>query len=341
VNVKLFNSRRLVIQPRVARDSPALPISQIAGGIEIVEAFPRVNWEAVRAAAGLLPEPVNTYELWTELAAQWLELVGAHLNDGYHVYEGRRLLLLTALDVDAVQRVLRFVDDAFDRLRQLLPVEEKNRRSGKRAILILRNARVYYDYIAYFYPEREHAYATSGGVHLHSGYGHVATYGIPSLSILAHELAHEAVSHLQLPRWLDEGWAQRAEDAVADVKRQPILLRDHRLHQRYWSRFGLHGFWDGSAFGKIPSQRLSYQLSRVLFHNLVNHRSRRRQLARFISCADKKDSGVAACQDCFQCAPWQLVEEFLGPGPWQSPAAKPGDKSEEDDEAMMLERATV
>ncbi|HZL34861.1 MAG TPA: hypothetical protein VFC78_06095 [Tepidisphaeraceae bacterium] len=315
--MKLFNTLRLKVLPRLAPGSRQLSLLEIPGAIEIVDACPRVNWKAVTAACKLLPDSVNRRALWTELGAQWLERLGAHLNGGYKVYEGRQLLMLSAMDPNAVQRLVHFADSTLAQLHQMLQINDKNLASGKPAILILENARVYYDYISYFHPDRERVYATSGGISLSGGYGHVVMYGLPVLSTIAHELAHDSVSHLPLPRWLNEGWAQWAETSLAGAEPPRIVPRDCRLQQRYWSRFGMRGFWDGSAFGSIPSQRLSYQLSRVLFHNLLNHRSRRRQLASFLSCAHRKDSGAAASQQCFQCSPGDLVTEFLGQGPWR------------------------
>ena len=64
---------------------------------------------------------------------------------------------------------------------------------------------------------------------------------------------------------------------------------------------------------------MSYQLADILFRNLFGHPVHRRKLREFLATADRKDSGAAACEQCFGCPLSALVAEFLGPGPWEAP----------------------
>jgi hypothetical protein len=142
-----------------------------------------------------------------------------------------------------------------------------------------------------------------------------------------YESAHMLVMSSQapqrpLPRWLNEGLAQFAEDLVPGYRPPIIDHREVRLQHRYWSWFGTSHFWSGKAFDLKSSQRVSYKLAEVLFRNLVSDRRHRRGLAKFLATAHRQDAGAAACEECFGCSLSDLVEGFLGPGSWGCTAKK-------------------
>jgi hypothetical protein len=191
---------------------------------------------------------------------------------------------------------------------------------GKHVVLLFdKAARYYYDYISYFYPDAEKEYGTSGGMHISRGYRHTVLNGASSTiaRTLVHELAHNMVSDWPLPVWLNEGLAQFAEDMVPGHRPPIVDHRQIRLQHRYWSWFGMDHFWNGEGFNFKPSQSVSYKLAEILFRNLAGNRARCRSLGAFLATAHRKDAGLAACEQCFGCSPWDLVEEFLGPGNWK------------------------
>jgi hypothetical protein len=256
------------------------------------------------------------------LAMQWLDVLRRNLTEPYEIYESNRLLLLSAQGPGEATRLLKIGDDAYDRLERLVERDESRRGFGKHVVLIFKTRREYYDYISYFYPQREQAYGTSSGIHVSTGYRHTTINGASNAihRTLIHELAHDMVYDRPLPRWLDEGLAQFAEDMVPGYRAPLVNARDVRLHKRYWSWFGMDHFWTGKSFSGVGSQRLSYQLAEILFRNLATDRKRSRRLAEFLANATKKDSGASACRDCFGCSLSTLIEEFLGPGPWKKSA---------------------
>jgi hypothetical protein len=134
---------------------------------------------------------------------------------------------------------------------------------------------------------------------------------------MVQELAHDIVFDRPVPRWLNEGLAQFAEGMIPGYG--PLLIdgRQVRLHRRYWSWFGMDHFWDGRAFLWKPSQRVSYQLSEILYRNLAGNRERSRNLGLFLATADRRDAGNAACRQAFGCQLEELVTEFLGDGDWE------------------------
>jgi hypothetical protein len=154
------------------------------------------------------------------------------------------------------------------------------------------------------------------------GYRHTVINGIyASHTILAHELAHAMVSARPLPLWLNEGLAQMAESLA---RNRPgaieMTARQGRAHRRCWGRGRIQQFWAGQTFHPATSQRASYQLAQVLFHNLLAAPARRQGVAALLKTADDKDAGAAACRACCGLTLGELAAEFLGPGDWE-PAA--------------------
>jgi hypothetical protein len=305
-----------------------LYIREIPGAIEIVQNFPRINWELLHEAAAAYKAHPAINALWTELAAQWLGILRDHLDAGYEIYESDHLLILSRANDTDIKKLAKLGDQAFSFLENLMRRSATERGFGKHAVLIIENRAAYYDYLAPFYPERERSYGTSAGAHIGLGYSHTVICGAcrPFERTLVHELAHNLVRHRPLPRWLNEGFAQFAEGFIATNERVPLDRRQVRLHYRYWSWFKTDEFWNGEAFSSATAQRLSYQLAKILFLNLTTNRKRRGALVEFLSTAHHQDGGAAACSKCFGCSLSDLVAEFLGPGDWgpREPAIEGG-----------------
>ncbi len=305
------------VTPEPSLEGIDVHIKEMPGAVAQVEGFPRVDWDRVREAVKPYSQHPALNLLWTELAAQWLGLIREHTAQLYDIYEGKHLLLLSAHERAAAMRLVKFGDDAFERLERLLQRSQQQRGFGKHVVLQMKGQPDYYGYVSYFHAEGERG--KSAGVHISSGYRHTVINGGYKESVfrtLVHELAHDMVWERPLPRWLNEGLARWAEDMVPGYRPPLIDARRARLHHRYWSWFGLGHFWNGRGFSGVGSQHLSYQLADILFRNMANHPSRGRKLHDFLATADRKDSGAAACEKCFGCSLAALVEEFLGPGPW-------------------------
>jgi hypothetical protein len=325
--LNLFRKKRPQ-PPKYSLDGVELHIMNIPGAIEIIDGFPRIHWSKVREAAKVYRDHPAIDQIWTELAAQWLGIVRKHLGDGYEMFESDHLLVLSAQPTGAVGRLAELGDGAFDRLEKLLGRTAKERGRGKHAVVMLETQSAYYDYISHFYPGSDRPYGMSSGIHISRGYRHTAIFGGSDSRhrTLVHELAHDMVSHFPLPLWLNEGFAQSAEDLVPGFRPPLIDRKTIRLHRRYWSWFGMDQFWDGRAFKGISAQRLSYQLAEILFRNLSNHKVFCNRLGEFLATADRKDAGVVACAKCFDCSLGDLVAEVLGPGSWD-PTTRPDEQS--------------
>jgi hypothetical protein len=299
-------------------DEVDLDIERIPGAVKIVDGFPRIEWPLVHQAAACYSEHAALNQIWTELAAQWLGIIRQHLPEQYHIYESEHLLLFSRQEGQAVKLLLDIGDDAYVRLEHLVQRNAQRRGQGKHAVLVLEPSDIYYDYVAYYYPERDRPYGASGGVHISRGYRHTVINGASSaLTTLTHELAHDMVFDKPLPQWVNEGLAQFAEDMIPHYRPPLIDTRQARLQRRYWKWFGIEQFWNGSSFFSPSSQRLSYQLANILFRNLAGDAVRGRHVGRFLETADRRDAGRSACENCFGCSLSDLAGEFLGAGDWQ------------------------
>ncbi|MCL2700679.1 MAG: hypothetical protein FWE88_03175 [Phycisphaerae bacterium] len=316
--------------PAASLEGIDLYLKDIPGAIEQAgDDMPRVDWSKVAQAVRPYDDHAAIDLLWTELAAQWLGILGRHfeLDDEYRLYEGNHLLMLSADEPQQVTELMNAGDVAWQRLDELVQRTPKERGFGKHAVLVLADQNTYYDYISHYDPGSAETYGTSSGVHISEGYRHTVINGVlrSQEGTLVHELAHTMLCGRGVPVWVDEGLAQWAASTVGFNQGWggggPRLdARQTRIVRRYWNGKGVGTFWSGQSFSLATSQRASYQLADVLFRNLLGHPSRRDRLGEFLATATHHDAGDAACRTCFGVPLALLVEEFLGPGPWQ-PAA--------------------
>src|ERR1043166_126319 len=124
------------------------------------------------------------------------------------------------------RRLLSFCERATEQSRDFLGEGAWGSFQGIHLVLLFSEEDDYYQYISAFYPEGTHP--TTSGVHLSAGFPHIAALHyseLQSAQIIAHELAHHCLSHLTLPRWLDEGVAMTLERAIGRSHR-PVLPDD-------------------------------------------------------------------------------------------------------------------
>ena len=266
-------------------------------------------------------------DVWAAVGRQWLGELGSALGVGYEPIESDNFLALISREDEIGHPLLRFAERCREALRSTLCGVADFDGKGKQIVIVLRNPRHYYQYIAMYYPEGDHG--GSAGVHIRRGYPHVALLGKQLWtfeSTLAHELTHASLCHLSMPPWLEEGLAQMFEHNMTGRQLLEVDAALAGRHKRYWSKHGLNEFWRGEGFsrpGKV--QKLSYQLAEILVRLLAEEsrprwfgwvREPQMRFFAFLRGANESDCGEVACQEYLHCGLSDVAARFLGPGSW-------------------------
>ena len=282
--------------------------------------FCRPDWtEITRVIEGKLPE-AEWGEAWDEVSRQWLDRLCDEAGNGYHVNESKNFLLLSCASKWERRSAEKFFEGALTQIQKTLPGVAVDEGYGKHVVLMFADVEAYYRYIAYYYPDGEHS--QSSGVCLEgNGYIHFA---LPAFdfsnyrTVVVHELTHGCLAHLPLPAWINEALAMRMEQVVCGTATFEIDREIYQRHVDYWNRDTIQQFWSGEAWTiPGPGFELSYNLAQVLWRKLeVDLRTPTDVLVRFVGAVDWADAGESACQETFRLGLGDVVEDFLGEGPW-------------------------
>lgn len=285
-----------------------------------LDAFPRPDWPAIRGWKRAWVEKEHEHEVWMQVTRHWLTRLRDALGGAYIVVESEHFHFLSALDEKARKGMLQFLEGAYARFLHILGDVAWTSGKGKHVILRFTDADDYYAYISHYYEDGTHA--TSGGVFLSRGYAHIAYpeghdahYDRVTLS---HELAHNLLAHLPLPRWLNEALAE-AFSADIGGSRQPMVDRElHAQHEAYWTAETIQQFWMGRSFNDPEGQRVSYSLARLML-DIVNREVRPPPdvFRRFVKQSMWQDGGEAAALDQFEVSLGEIASVFLGDGKWK------------------------
>ena len=227
--------------------------------------------------------------------------------------------LVSALEEKARTRMLDFLEQGRARLIRTLGDVAWIKTSGKHVILRFTDTDDYYAYISHFYPDGEHG--TSAGIFLRDGYCHIAypeSYTMDQeRQTLAHELAHNLVAQLPLPRWLNEALA---EAFCADLAGGRFAVVDRDLmaqHRAFWNAETIQEFWKGESFQTIEGQPVSYSLAAVLL-DIINRELKPSPEAfrRFVKQSDWNNAGEEAAREQLETGLGEIAQVFLGAGDW-------------------------
>src|ERR1051326_140356 len=296
--------------------SAFINLGEVAGAVVFEEGFSRPDWDVIRKAIESVAEPEERGAAWDEAVSQWVFSLAKELGGTYRARRSRHSILLSPTDRGSAHRLLSFVERATEQIRDFLGEVAWGSFQGIHLVLLFSEEDDYYQYISAFYPEGTHP--TTSGVHLSAGFPHIAALHyseLQSAQIIAHELAHHCLSHLSLPRWLDEGVAMTLERAIGRSHR-PVLPDDlPERHHQFWNEGNIQGFWAGTSFGEPgESVELSYSLADVLVQLLPKDHA---AFLAFLRSADYSDAGQTAALDCLGVCLGEMAGTFLGPGNWR------------------------
>lgn len=284
--------------------------------------FPRPKWHAMDAWARAYAGKSDYHEVLCQFVRHWLERLRGTLGGRYTVEESKHFHLLSELDAASRGKILTEYEDALVRMNRIFGETYDGESRGKFVALRFTETDDYYAYIAHYYPDGEHP--MSGGIFLTEGYYHVAfpegMTGDEERRVRNHELAHNLLQHLPLPRWLNEALAMAFEgDSMTGLDTEMI-----RKHRAYWNAETIQEFWSGHSFDTIEGQELSYSLAFVLLDMVYRDiQPSAEAFRRFVRGADWHDAGTAAVLEHLEVGLEELVENFLGPGDWAPGADLP------------------
>jgi hypothetical protein len=284
-----------------------------------IDAFPRPDWPAIRAWERAWIAKGEQQDATIQIVRRWLQRLRETLGGAYFVGESEHFHLLSELDEAARKRQLQFLENARYRSTQTLGDVAWTDGVGKHVVLRFTDQDDYYAYISHYYEAGEHA--TSGGVCLHEGYVHIASYETQQMDIerrtLAHELAHNLLGHLPLPSWLNEALAVAFEIDLTGGRFAAVDRELHAEHDAYWNAETIQQFWMGRSFHTMEGQRVSYNLAEILLE-IINREIRppAEVFRRFVKQSRWQDAGEAAAVEQLEASLGEIASVFLGEGDW-------------------------
>jgi hypothetical protein len=284
-----------------------------------IDAFPRPDWPAIQGWRRAWVSKEDRHDVAQQVVRHWLTRLRAALGGAYAVVESEHFHLVSAQEEKARLQMLRFLETARARSVQILGDVAGTDGYGKHVVLRFTDVDDYYAYISYYHADGEHA--TSAGMFLPRGYRHIAYYEQLSMNIermtLAHELAHNLVAHLPLPRWLNEALAEAFDADLAGGRFAAVDRELHAQHESFWNAQTIQEFWMGRSFHTVEGQRVSYSLAQLLL-DIINREVRPppEVFRRFVEQSIWQDAGEAAALDQIEVSLGEIASVFLGDGDW-------------------------
>jgi hypothetical protein len=278
--------------------------------------LPRIDWKEVWLELGIDVAPPELFEAAGRL---WLLRLGEAIDPAPAMSAAAHFTLMAAPAQAHGQELLRFAETCRSRILEHLRDIARPAPVRLPIVLLARSAD-YVSYTADLFPE-EGEFATSGGMFIASEYPHLV---LPAAErreherVLGHELTHAHVSHLQLPPWLDEGFAVSMEQLLVGGHYAPNA-DDVREHRAYWTAATIQGLWNGEAFHDPDGQRLAYQLAMIFVRKLASDYGK---LVEFANAAARDDAGEAAAQRVYGISLGDLPADLLGRGAWRPDPAR-------------------
>jgi len=250
---------------------------------------PILDWEALDNWAG-----GNTHAI--ELGRRaWLLHFRDSMATSAHLHETIDAWVLSSFTPRAARSAATYVADTRKRIARLLDGLAEFPADARSILVVLDSLDDYYKYVSNYHPE-DGEFAFSGGMYINYGCPHFVTVHAPLSTIepvIAHEMTHSALAHLELPLWLDEGIAVTTEHQISVSNRHPrdAVERIGR-HLEFWNAERIQEFWTGKSFNRTDDgNELSYDLARSIVELLGREWP---SFVEFAANASRDDGGAAA-----------------------------------------------
>ncbi|HEX7868197.1 MAG TPA: hypothetical protein VF555_24790 [Variovorax sp.] len=263
--------------------------------------FPLLNWQALHAWAGSMNDEHRQRLAIEQGRRAWLLHLRDALGPHFHLYESEEALVLSSLEDTVVVATAGYVATTRKRIQRLLAGIAHFEDHHKSILGVIDDEETYYNYVSNYYPDSGE-FAFSGGMFIDAGCPHflVKRADLAAIEpVIAHEMTHSALSHLKLPRWLDEGLAVNTERKLTGVGVMPLGERQQlRLsHLKFWDETRIQEFWSGASFFRTDEgNKLSYELARILVEQMGQNWE---LFTRFASSAKQEDGGAEAAREIY------------------------------------------
>ncbi|WP_144289830.1 hypothetical protein [Ideonella sp. A 288] len=288
------------VDPLATLVLPGAEPFDFAATLQVVQGLPVPDWTEVRAWVGSLPDPAAQAEAWARAELAWLAHLQAALGPQVHVARHQHALLLSSLEPRVAAATVQFMTKTLARIEKVLEGVARAPQWGSDILLVFDDPETYYRYVSRYYPD-DGEFAFSGGMHIHFGCGHFATFAAELHAIepvIAHEMTHACVAHLAIPAWLNEGLAVNTERRLCPPgapQHTPQQL--HWMHQHFWTADRIQEFWEGRSFLRADEGNLlSYDLARILTEQFAADWL---HFKAFVHGAAVEDAGRAAAEQAF------------------------------------------
>ncbi|HZV35154.1 MAG TPA: zinc ribbon domain-containing protein [Verrucomicrobiae bacterium] len=325
VSTPVTSERPVLLSAGFFENAEPLDVSKIDMGFSFEVGFSWPDWKKIRQSIQTAFPKDQWPQAWREAGILWITQLKEDLGGNYERYESWNFLLLSAEGEETSDSLLKIAEQTVEVVECGLNFSTRRELYGKRVILAFNEEDDYYSYISHFYSEGN--FSRSGGMFIQTGgYAHVAfpfigmQYVPP---VLAHELTHNCLMDLHMPRWLNEGLTMRVEKQLNRSYTTrgfnapaPILDRElAQAHHALWNEKNIQEFWGGSSFftpGDI--NKLSYNLAEIMVELLSDNWT---DFLNFVQNADPCDAGQDAALKCLDCDLGETLARFLGPGQWR------------------------
>jgi hypothetical protein len=298
--------RREAAAPPMREDEPAAEEIEAPGAPSFVVrphlldagGFAMLDWRAAEAWLAAVPDAPARAAARIELHRAWLQHLRDSLGDAFWLHESDDALIVSSLEEPAAAAMSRYVTAARRRVAQTLGELARFPQGLKSVVLVVDDVDSYYRYIGMFYPA-EGEFALSGGIFIGAGCPHFVVRRAELNSVepvIAHELTHSALAHLDLPLWVDEGLAVNTEHRIAGAHRGLHTPRQlHAKHVAFWNDELIQEFWSGASFHRADDgNMLSYDLARIMVAQMGRSWP---AFERFAAAARREDAGDGAARE--------------------------------------------
>jgi len=236
------------------------------------EGMPIPDWKAIDQWVKSLPQSKQE-AAWRQCVHAWLVHMRDALGAPNLLIASERALIVAPLEVRTSVAMAGYMERTAQQVLATIPDVAATGATWRPILIVFADQQRYYDYISHAYPDHGE-YGFSGGMYLRIGPGHFVTF-LDELHrmerVIAHEMTHACLSHLDIPLWLNEGLAVNTERQIAGALPPEFGPREmHAKHVEFWNPATIQEFWSGRAFQRTDEgMMLAYDLASILVKNMA------------------------------------------------------------------------